>query len=95
VIGCYRFGKSHNSKAVTVIVVVDIHSARNWESTREKIVTILARSELPRVAVLILKDVIQRGIKSTVDTLAESLFVGQYFWDAVSAQLAKETAQEP
>ncbi|KAL3447991.1 hypothetical protein BJX65DRAFT_89115 [Aspergillus insuetus] len=46
VIGCYRFGKSHNPKAVTVIVIVDIHLARNWGSTREKIVTILGRSEL-------------------------------------------------
>lgn len=78
-IGCYRFGKSHNPKAVTLIVIVDIHLARNWGSTRERIVTILARSELPRVAVLIFKDVIQRGIKSAVDTLAEESLRGPAF----------------
>ncbi|KAJ0422476.1 hypothetical protein BJY00DRAFT_77636 [Aspergillus carlsbadensis] len=78
VIGCYRFGKSRTPRdnSITVIVIVDINSTRSWESARERIVKILARFELPMVAVSIFKDIIQRGFKSPVETLTEESLHG-------------------
>lgn len=57
-IGCYRRGR--NSKPQenppTVLVIVDIHSKKNWKPTRDLIVEILRRFHLPMVAVEICKD---------------------------------------
>ncbi|KAJ5681432.1 uncharacterized protein N7477_001372 [Penicillium maclennaniae] len=56
-IGCYRRGRnSGNENPVTVLVIADINSKKDWRRTRDRIAGILKRSNLPMVAVEIVKD---------------------------------------
>lgn len=62
-VGCYRLGKSVNlhDNPPTVLVLVSTKSNRTWKDTREVIVNILHRFNLPTVAVEICKDEIRRS----------------------------------
>lgn len=56
-IGCYRRGRnSGNENPVTVLVIADVNSKRSWRITRDMIAGILKRSNLPMVAVEVVKD---------------------------------------
>jgi hypothetical protein len=56
-IGCYRRGRNSGiDNLVTVLVIVDINSKRSWRITRDVIAGILDCSNLPMVAVEIVKD---------------------------------------
>ncbi|KAJ5167085.1 uncharacterized protein N7482_005866 [Penicillium canariense] len=56
-IGCYRRGRnSGNENPVTVLVIADVNSQKSWQITRDMIAGILKRSNLPMVAVEIVKD---------------------------------------
>ena len=56
-VGCYRRGRnSGNDNPVTVLVIADVNSKKTWRITRDMIAGILKRSNLPMVAVEIVKD---------------------------------------
>jgi hypothetical protein len=56
-IGCYRRGRnSGNENPVTVLVIADVNSKKSWQITRDIIAGILKLSNLPMVAVEIVKD---------------------------------------
>lgn len=56
-IGCFRRGRNiGNENPVTVLVIVHFNSKKNWRATRDLIADILKRSNLPMVAVEIVKD---------------------------------------
>lgn len=61
-VGCYRRGRSNDAaeNPPTVVILVALHSNRDWMVTRESIVDILDRFQLPMVAVEILKDTLER-----------------------------------
>lgn len=56
-IGCYRRGRNSGiDNPVTVLVIADVNSKKSWRITRDVITGILNRSNLPMVAVEIVKD---------------------------------------
>lgn len=57
-VGCDRVGHSEEVKdnPPTVLVLVNMHSTRDWKDVREAIVGLLDQHELPMVAVEISKD---------------------------------------
>lgn len=56
-IGCYRRGRSSgNENPVTVLVIADVNSKKSWRTTRDLIAGILKDSNLPMVAVEIVRD---------------------------------------
>ena len=61
-IGCYRRGRSYDAaeNPPTVVILVALHSNRDWRETRESIVDILDRFQLPMVAVEMLKGALER-----------------------------------
>lgn len=68
-IGCSRRGRSSvkRDNPPTALVTVSSKSKGSWNSTRDLIVNILDRHELPTVAVEIMKDEIRRGPHKSTD----------------------------
>ncbi|KAL3469335.1 hypothetical protein BJX99DRAFT_265276 [Aspergillus californicus] len=78
-VGCFRVGRNtdESDNPATVLVIVDPKSTREWKPTRELVVDILRQSNLPMVAVLVIKDNIRPlTITSVAGNMTPELFSG-------------------
>lgn len=82
-LGCYRIGSSETwiGNAVTVLLMVNRDSSKNWKPTRDRIVDVLRAFNLANVAVSIVKDEMVRsggGALPIADSVCDgNVVVGQ------------------